>query len=236
MTATPPQRWVGWGYESDKEVWTPAVLKGETQYWLGDSLMIGGVYEPGVTSAKLYLPAANAGGEKENAYINVNAPYQHIPGGEWATITSEWQDSIPVLAKIGGAVPIGKSVATRSSVVLETKEEFPSLAEDDYRGVEIFPPKGSSATVFTNTWYEDDGLSNEKNVKISSFTLTYRAELVQVHVGLSKGEKNEYVPAWKELSIILPVGDERDVVGLDGQTIVDCGRTTKGRRIFRFAV
>lgn len=33
LTATPPQRWVGWGYETDAEVWSPELLKGETQYW-----------------------------------------------------------------------------------------------------------------------------------------------------------------------------------------------------------
>lgn len=28
LTASPPQRWIGWGYESDPEVWTKA-LKSE---------------------------------------------------------------------------------------------------------------------------------------------------------------------------------------------------------------
>lgn len=243
MTATPPQRWIGWGYESDKEVWTPEVLKGETQYWLGDSLMVGGVYQSGETSAKLYLPVADTeaaaaapqDAEKVNEYINLSAPYQHLPGGAWTTIASEWQDSIPLLAKIGGAIPIGKSIATRSST-LETKEEFPSLADDDYRGVEIFPPKGSSDKIFSNTWYEDDGLSAEKNLKISAFTITYRAELLQIHVGFYENEKNAYVPLWKDLSVVLPVGDEREIVGLDGQTVVDMGRTTKGRRVFKVTI
>jgi alpha-glucosidase (family GH31 glycosyl hydrolase) len=54
FTAIPAQRWVGWGYESDPEVWSSKALKaGDEQYWLGDTLMIGGVYEPDVSEAKV---------------------------------------------------------------------------------------------------------------------------------------------------------------------------------------
>ncbi|KAH9828116.1 glycoside hydrolase family 31 protein, partial [Teratosphaeria destructans] len=57
LTAVPPQRWTGWGYERDPEIWRSQTLKdGDTQYWLGDSLLIGGVYEPDVTAADVYLP------------------------------------------------------------------------------------------------------------------------------------------------------------------------------------
>jgi len=43
LTASPPQRWTGWGYESDKEVWSNRILTdGETQYWRGESLLCGG--------------------------------------------------------------------------------------------------------------------------------------------------------------------------------------------------
>lgn len=53
MTAVAPQRWIGWGYESDPNVWTPEVMRGETQYWLGDAILVGGVYEAGNTTAKM---------------------------------------------------------------------------------------------------------------------------------------------------------------------------------------
>lgn len=56
LTASPPQRWIGWGYESDPEVWTKALKSGEEQFWFGDTILVGGVYEPGVTVAKMYLP------------------------------------------------------------------------------------------------------------------------------------------------------------------------------------
>jgi len=154
MTALPPQRWIGWGYESDPEVWTPEVMSGETQYWLGNTLLVGGVYESGKSAARIYLPTSSQGDE---GYINLNAPYQHLPSGQWVDIQSDWKDSIPLLAKIGGAIMVGKNIQTRSPA----DNRFPSsnVAEDDYRAVEIFPPPGASQASYSNTWYEDDGIS-----------------------------------------------------------------------------
>jgi alpha-glucosidase (family GH31 glycosyl hydrolase) len=248
--AIPPQRWVGWGYEADPEVWTPALLKGEAQYWLGDTLLIGGVYEPGLSTARMYLPRAKKpnttygealiNGSLVNlesapeGYINLNAPYQHILAGQWATIDSPWQASIPVLAKIGGAIPVGKPAATSSP--MEDRTEFPSLVADDYRGVEIFPPKGNSnGYIWKNKWYEDDGLS--ANPKISTFALSYSSTEATVMVTFEKHIQKEggFVPLWKQLSIILPIGDERVATGSDGKTSIDLGRDTRGRRVFQIA-
>jgi alpha-glucosidase (family GH31 glycosyl hydrolase) len=193
MTAIPPQRWVGWGYESDPTVWS--LLDGENQYWLGDSLMIGGVYEPGVSTAKLYLPTTSKNRDSNQTnliegYINLNAPYQYLSAGEWAAIDSAWRDSIPILAKIGGTIPVGKPVPTACPSAIESRDEFPSLVADDYRGVEIFPPKGSSrGQMWTNTWFEDDGLSCEENAHISEFRITYWSTETEVLVDFTGGRR-----------------------------------------------
>lgn len=250
--ATPPQRWVGWGYETDPEVWTPALLKGEAQYWLGDTLLIGGVYEPGVSSARIYLPRArnpsipsygasiisslaDPDSEPEEGYVNLNTPYQYLLAGQWVSIESPWQSSIPVLAKIGGAIPVGKPVVTSSP--LDNENEFPSLAPDDYRGVEIFPPKGTSnGYVWKNIWYEDDGLSARP--KISIFTISYSSTETKVVVTFEKDIQKDggFVPLWKELRIILPVGDERNIIGSDGTNAASLGKDVCGRRVFKIAV
>lgn len=74
LTATPPQRWTGWGYESDPEVWKREITDGETQYWLGDALLIGGVYEPGVSQAKVYHPGQRKtnGSSTSTPHINTS--------------------------------------------------------------------------------------------------------------------------------------------------------------------
>jgi len=59
MTAMPVIRWVGMGYETDAEVWKCQVLKdGEEQFWLGNTLMIGGVSEPGLRKPESTCPNA----------------------------------------------------------------------------------------------------------------------------------------------------------------------------------
>jgi hypothetical protein len=249
LTATPPQRWVGWGYEADSEVWTSSLLNGETQYWLGDTLLIGGVYEPSVDTARIYLPSARKSSnsndtipEPEEGYINLNAPYQHLPAGQWTTIPSTWTTSIPLLAKIGGAILIGKPQPTLSP--LDDPTEFPSLVADDYRAVEIFPPKGSSkGHMWTNIWYEDDGISAQP--EIARFELSYACDEDVVRVVGFEKKGGDYQPAWKSLTVFLPVADERvvtvtlgGVAGRDREKtdVEHLGRDARGRRIFRFPV
>ena len=231
LTAVPPQRWVGWGYEADAEVWNSKVLKdGEQQYWLGDTLLIGGVYGPGVSEAKIYLP------KKTNAdpgFLNTNAPYQYLPAGQWVTISSPWKSSIPVLARIGGAVPVGKN---KQVVAPGDKINEANLPADNWRGVEIFPPPEELADgtqTFVNAWLEDDGISPPP-VNVAKFVIGYAATAQEVAVSFSK-DVGSFTPLWvtKGLSIILPVGDRRHVVSSDDGILVEPRRQDDlGRRRF----
>lgn len=153
-TALPPQRWTGWGYETDKEVFSKALLAGDTQYWFGDALLVAGVFEAGKNSAKVYLPTSESpesGPNTDNkfsnlaatpttqfGFLNTNAPYQHLSAGKWHEINSTWHSSIPVIARCGSAVPVGKNRHTTSRA--ETDPEFSDEEKDDERSVEIFPP------------------------------------------------------------------------------------------------
>jgi alpha-glucosidase (family GH31 glycosyl hydrolase) len=223
MTALPPQRWIGHGYESDPEVWTPEVMAGETQYWLGNTILVGGVYEPGSTTARMYLPTS---GPQDQGYLNLNAPHQYLPAGQWVDIDSEWKDSIPLLARVGEAIVVGKNIQTRST----GDHRFPShnVVEDDYRAVEIFPPKGASGREYSYTWYEDDGISSK--LKTATFTLRWSATEEFVKVQLEK--KGEYAPLWKELEIVLPKGDSRGVITSDGSVCERVG-DSRGRAVFK---
>ncbi|KAF2118090.1 glycosyl hydrolases family 31-domain-containing protein [Lophiotrema nucula] len=207
MSAIPPQRWTGWGYESDAEVWNNRILtESETQYWLGDSLLIGGVYEPGVSSAKVYLPRDDSNLELQ--YLDVNHPQTYYSAGQWVEIESNWDESIPVLAKVGGVIPVGRSVQTLS--VGETSNPA-NLPLDDYRGVEIFPPAGSSrGKTYSATWYEDDGISPPP-AKISTFTLEYKCDEEHVLVSFTEELQPGFSSLWTEPIIILPAGDKRKV-------------------------
>ncbi|RAH45468.1 putative alpha-glucosidase [Aspergillus brunneoviolaceus CBS 621.78] len=236
-TASPPQRWIGWGYESDPEVWTKPLKAGDEQFWFGDTILVGGVYQPGVSVARIYLP--RKAGANDHGYVNLNAPYNHLAAGQWASIPSEWRTSIPLLARVGGAIPVGKAVQTRvpgdETAASRAVEEV-----DDYRGVEIFPPPAAAAAashrqVFVNSWYEDDGISVRP--RIARYTVRYRATRETVVVGFARDdeEAGEFVPAWRDLDIILHCGDERCVVAEDGRsTVVFKGKDSRGRVVYTF--
>lgn len=224
MMAVPPQRWVGWGYESDSEVWSAEVMKGETQYWLGDALLVGGVYEPGGRSAKLYLPKKSKG-VSDDGYLNLNEPYQFLHSGQWAEIESEWKTSIPLLAKVGSALVVGKCLQTRAPG--DHSHPSPNVVEDDYRALEIFPPRDESS-LYTVTWHEDDGISAQPN--ISSFSIEYSSTAKQVNVRVDKGKNNKYNPIWKDIDIILPHGDHRSVVS--GERVLQKTSESRGRSVF----
>ncbi|CAH0032381.1 unnamed protein product [Clonostachys rhizophaga] len=230
-SALPPQRWTGWGYESDPNVWAKRVTDGEEQYWLGDALLVGGVYEPGVSKADVYLPRAS---DADEGFLNLNAPFQHLPAGQWATIDAEWHGSgIPLLAKVGGAIQVGRDVQVLSAGETENPAELPL---DDYRGVEIFPaPAGSgSGKWFENTWYEDDGVCTAEAQKVSTYKISYAASDEEVKVKFERNESSGFVAPWKTLTVILPVGDERTVTS-ERATVTDKGRDEVNRRRFELS-
>jgi alpha-glucosidase (family GH31 glycosyl hydrolase) len=225
MSALAPQRWIGWGYELDPVVWTPEVMAGETQYWLGNTLLVGGVYEPGVNSARMYLPTK---GPHDEGYLATTAPFKYLAAGQWITIESEWKESIPILAKVGGALVIGKDLQTRSPG--DTRFPSPEAVEDDYRALEIFPPNGKSAAEYVYVWYEDDGIAAKP--EISKFVFKYSSTDDKIIVKLEPVE-GKFVPLWKALDIILPVGDKRSV---EVQSGASCrpAKESRGRAVFTY--
>lgn len=197
-------------------------------------MLVGGIYEPGVSSARIYLPRSSAENGFDYGYVNMNSPYEYFASGQWVDVASEWRTSIPLLAKVGSAIPVGKSVQTQSPG--ETDAAYASLPRDDYRGVEIFPPqKSSHGKVFSSTWFEDDGIS--LHPQISSFTISYSATDERVDVSLTPGDGNVYVPQWRDLEVILHNGDRRYVVSeKDGKPLDFVGEDERGRMVYRLRV
>jgi alpha-glucosidase (family GH31 glycosyl hydrolase) len=233
-TAIPPQRWTGWGYESDAEIWNSKLIKdGETQYWLGDTLLVGGVYEPGVDHAKVYLPRRSS---TDPGFLNTNAPYQYFPAGTWQTIHSPWNESIPVLARIGGAVPVGKD---RQVVAPGDKRNEAGLPVDDYRGVEIFPPPedySDAARWFMDDWLEDDGISPPP-ARMARFIIRYAASPTEIKVVVG-ADIEDFLPPWVNcgVTIILPVGDKRSVLSSHGTPLEIRRADEQGRRRFHIHI
>jgi alpha-glucosidase (family GH31 glycosyl hydrolase) len=181
-----------------------------------------------VDKARVYLPRSFDG--SDYGYVNLNAPHEYLASGQWVTVASPWRESIPLLAKIGGAIPVGKDVQTRMPG--DKSPESKALPEDDHRGVEIFPPKGSShGHTFSTTWYEDDGLSLKPN--ISSFMVSYVSTEEKVTVAVAPHSDNIFVPSWKDVVLLLPHGDERYIESSRGFSVERLSRDSNGRVRYR---
>ncbi|KAK8066413.1 Neutral alpha-glucosidase C [Apiospora hydei] len=255
-----PQRWTGWGYESDPTVWSNELLKGDSQYWFGDAMLVAGVYEPGVSSARVYLPRKN---DDDPGFLNLSAPYQHFESGKWHEIDSTWYTSIPVLARVGSAIPVGKPIPT--TCLAGDDPEFPNIAKDDWRGVEIFPPPvvhdaniPSDATAssngasngngtyantqsFTNQWFEDDGTSRVEKSDLCTFEINYSTSSSdEIQVGVNMKKQGEFEPLWVKngITVVLPVGEERTVTVGDAAAgeVSEAGRDSKGRKLWKLKI
>lgn len=230
-TAEPPQRWTGWGYEADPEVWKREITDGETQYWLGGALLVAGVYEPGVSKARVYLPKAS---DDDLGFLNLNAPYQHLAAGQWVTVDAEWHGAgIPVLGKVGTCIPVGRDVQVLSP---GEKENVAGLPLDDFRAVEIFPPPpelsgGMGDRWFASRWYEDDGVSPAETNRVSEYTVSYAVTPEEVRVRFDRDESSGFVAPWRSLVVVLPAGDSRVVSG-EERRVSELERDQKGRRRF----
>ncbi|KAK8111264.1 glycosyl hydrolase family 31 [Apiospora kogelbergensis] len=252
----PPQRWTGWGHESDPTVWSKELLKGDSQYWFGDAMLVAGVYEPGVSSARVYLPRKE---DKDPGFLNLSAPYQHFESGKWHEVESTWYTSIPVLARIGSAIPVGKPAPT--TCLARDDPEFPNIAKDDWRGVEIFPPPvahdanipsqadgapvtdGTHATTqsFANQWLEDDGTSRVEKSELCAFEITYSAASPEeIQVGISMTKQGGFEPLWTKngITVVLPIGEERVVTASNAAKgeVLDAGRDSKGRKLWKLQI
>ncbi|KAJ4311489.1 hypothetical protein N0V94_007930 [Neodidymelliopsis sp. IMI 364377] len=225
LTATPPQRWTGWGFEQDTEIWCNKILTdGETQYWLGDALLVGGVFEPGSSTAKMYLP--NDPTDPDLEFLDLNsAESTYYKAGQWIIVPAKWNESIPVLARVGTAIPVGRPEQTLAVGEGSNPADLPL---DDYRAIEVFPPRGSSGErVYTTTWYEDDGISPPP-ASISTFKLRYTTTADVVEIGFEARLQADFEPAWKDLVVYLPSGDKRSVK-LNGQLMKNTETDARGR-------
>ncbi|KAK6431919.1 hypothetical protein LTR95_011919 [Oleoguttula sp. CCFEE 5521] len=194
-TAVPPMRWVGWGYESDAKVWANKVLReGEGQFWLGDSLMVGSVYTPGAESVEIYLPKR----DEDDAYLNTNTPYQYLVAGQWTSIDAPLIGSIPVIARVGGAVIVGKPVQTAAPGDQVNEARSPI---DDYRGIEIFPREANKCREDrlpdTYTWLEDDGISIAGKADAAVASCKFEYTRAQEKIGVNFAiDSAVFEPSW----------------------------------------
>jgi alpha-glucosidase (family GH31 glycosyl hydrolase) len=220
----PPQRWIGMGFENDLTVWKNTELRdGERQYWFGDSLMIGGIFEPGQHSATFYLPK---GRDDDLGFVHLDPDksFPRISAGQWITVQSHWRDGTSVFAKLGTAIPVGR----REHCLSPGEHENPAnLPLDDCRGVEIYPPEGDHGDrKFGATWYEDDGVT--EGCTISKFSLHYFCRNDSIVVSFEEDCPADEQRFWSDLFISVPSSDTRILYNEKGRKLPNRGLSVAG--------
>lgn len=233
LHAYPLNRWIGWGkYEKDPNVWKDEVIN-SGDFWLGDSLIVAGVWGPGDKTREVYLPKS-ADGDDEYYNLNASSPDNSLyKGGNFVTVDTP-QEHIGLFAKVGTAVPIGKP---RVTVTLKERmdESTPDVVKpgrgveyDDWRGIEIFPPKSSKGQ-HEFQWTEDDGESS--NPDPTTFSVVYSVEGDSIAVECKRIKGGSFNPLWADsIDVILPKFDARSVKG--GKKVDDY----RGRSCYRIPV
>ena len=213
ILSEPPVCWLGWGpFQQDSEVFKPEILEG-ADFWLGAGrLLIAGIFEAGKISRSVYLPQTKS--SDEEVYYELFPPFAAIPAGSTVTVQTPL-DTIPVFARSGSVLPIGKPCATITADITQRTNDGtdiklrPGLVElDDWRAIEIFPPKDSLSR-YTYEWIEDDGESSWPS-PITKVRVEYWSSDGAVSVN-AKWMEQAFVPLWKTLWIVLPMKDSREV-------------------------
>ena len=223
--AQPLQRWTGWDvYAQDPSVWNNKLLRsGETQYFLGDALLVGGVYEENVNETEIYLPRCKDDAiyrentrEKyyDHGFISLHFPYSYYSSGQWVTVPTP-VSNIAVLARVGSVIPVGKPCVTTTQIEIDSH-----LTKDTWRGVEIYPPPLSTrieGCVYEGGWREDDGVSLDSGV--SEFHIRYKPEHDKIQLE-ARCISKEFKVLWNfKIWVILPVGEKRPVFAMDAKGI-----------------
>jgi hypothetical protein len=125
-------------------------------------------------------------------------------------------------------------------------EDAVSLPLDDYRAVELYPPPATAtepagAPWSSTTWREEDDRGADHARGVRRCTVSYRCARDEIELRYDEGvepccdeasgarrgaredgaaggvaDQERFVPAWRELRVILPPGEERRVVAGEG--------------------
>lgn len=128
-TGHPMLRPLVYHFPDNARCWTESF-----DFLLGSGLLVASVLEPGATSRNVYLPA----GADWYDYTNGT----RFSGGQTVTLDAPL-DRIPLLARAGALIPLGKPM------------QHVGAEPDDWREVRVYPPTGAGEAHFTLV--EDDG-------------------------------------------------------------------------------
>jgi alpha-glucosidase (family GH31 glycosyl hydrolase) len=234
LYAEPANTWLGWNeFASDSKLYEDEIIEG-LDYWFGHGqLLVAGAYFANQFSRKVYLPSSSSESTKDQkVYYDLNEPYAMYSAGSTVDISTPL-DHFAMFAREGTVIPVGKPQVTLTqregnSHVL-TEDRGGVVGYDDLRVLQLFPAPPSRGSVsYEYRWIEDEGELLEP-VR-ADFVVKFESDADEVRVEVRKEEGN-FTPLWMpHVSIVLPVGDRRQVANAINEG------SWKGRKTFVVAV
>ncbi|WPU24578.1 glycoside hydrolase family 31 protein [Cedecea neteri] len=156
------------------------------EFLLGRDLLVASVVEPGQRERALWLP------DNEHGWYDYYTG-QWFSGGQTITLPAPLE-RLPLLVRAGAALPHSERIS------------YVSPQDDTVRELKIYPLQG--AGVSRGMLFEDDGESwgyKDGNALWLSWEITGTAETINV----AFSRKGDYLPAWREIKLSLPEGEQR---------------------------
>jgi hypothetical protein len=204
-------------------------------------VLVCGAYFAAQTRKRVYFP--KNGPTDTTTYIRVSADrWESYPAGTWAEIEIPLEE-FAFFARAGTVLPIGRDIATVTAktglartavdgVEARLIEQGGVVGLDDWRGIEIFPPRAEHAKSQSfrgsGSWIEDDGVSRNPETTVVKVEYRLDGEGIAVQANFIK---RDFDVAWgRHIWVVLPAGDDRQVV--DALEAVD----RNGRKTWKISV
>ncbi len=157
-------------------------------FMLGPNLLVASVFEDGVRTRRVYLPAAT------DWYDFYSGEYHR--GGQEIEIDAPLE-RIPLLVRAGGMIPMGKAM------------KYVGAEPDDWRQVFVYPHCDEGRGEFT--LIEDDGVSlNYRHGEYAQVRLS--AEATREAIALYVDVSGNYPLPYDHIEFVLPRGENRRLV------------------------
>ena len=174
----------------------PESIKAESQFLIGEELLVAPVVERGAQLKKVYLP--------EGEWISFNDGTSRFRGGQWIDFPVTLE-TIPLFVKSGSIIPTMPVMQ-----YIHQNKNYPIT-------LKVFPKNTGKATF---SLYEDDGTSNDYKKDVFS-----RADIVcesakeQITFTIDTQDRNGYKSDSRNFVIEIPFDHKPDRVLIDGEKI-----------------
>ena len=150
-------------------------------FLIGRDLLVASVVEPGQRQRRVWLPDNGTG-------------WYCFWGGQWITLDAPLE-RLPLLARAGAGLPMSQRLA------------HVDAAADNQRELRLFP---LSAGESEGMLFEDDGESYGWR-EGDALWLRWRMTCDATRITLNIAREGRYQPAWRQLEIVLPSGERREL-------------------------